>query len=110
MPPAKIQLKHPDPAKSAPRISAHKYDLVKTALLSVIPADAPGVRFSDLPALVEARLTPEEIHLIGSIAWYVTTVKLDLEARGDIGRVPGASPQRLRRNWPTIAEEQRNDE
>jgi hypothetical protein len=32
----------------------------------------------------------------GSISWYVTTVKLDLEARGLIARVPGSHPQRLR--------------
>ena len=32
----------------------------------------------------------------GSINWYVTTVKLDLEARGVVERIPGKSPQRLR--------------
>jgi hypothetical protein len=32
----------------------------------------------------------------GSVSWYVTTVKLDLEARNVIQRVPGTSPQRLR--------------
>ena len=32
----------------------------------------------------------------GSIPWCVTTVKLDLEARRVIERVPSASPQRLR--------------
>jgi hypothetical protein len=31
-----------------------------------------------------------------SIPWYVTTVKLDLEARGESERVPHSSPQRLR--------------
>jgi len=32
----------------------------------------------------------------GSISWYVTTVKLDAEARGLIQRVPKSRPQRLR--------------
>ena len=32
----------------------------------------------------------------GSIGWYVTTVKLDLEARGVIERVPNVTPQQLR--------------
>jgi hypothetical protein len=32
----------------------------------------------------------------GSINWYVTTVKLDLEARGEIERIQGKAPQRLR--------------
>ncbi len=29
----------------------------------------------------------------GSVMWYYTTVKLDLEARGEIRRVPGSRPQ-----------------
>lgn len=32
----------------------------------------------------------------GSIPWYVTTVKLDLEASGVIARLPKTSPQWLR--------------
>jgi hypothetical protein len=32
----------------------------------------------------------------GSISWYFTTVKLDLEARGVIERIPNKAPQRLR--------------
>ena len=32
----------------------------------------------------------------GSISWYVTTVKLDLEAKGMIERIPKVSPQQLR--------------
>jgi len=29
----------------------------------------------------------------GSVTWYVTTVKLDLEARGVVKRVPHSRPQ-----------------
>jgi hypothetical protein len=32
----------------------------------------------------------------GAVGWYTTTVKLDLEARGVIQRIPKSSPQRLR--------------
>ena len=32
----------------------------------------------------------------GSTGWYTTTVKLDLEARGVIERIPNSSPQQLR--------------
>ena len=32
----------------------------------------------------------------GSISWYATTVKLDLEERKVVERVPGKKPQRLR--------------
>lgn len=32
----------------------------------------------------------------GSVAWYVEVVKLDLEARKMIERVPGTRPQQIR--------------
>ena len=32
----------------------------------------------------------------GSITWYVTTVKLDMEARGEVKRVPNSRPQLVR--------------
>ncbi len=32
----------------------------------------------------------------GSINWYVTSVKLDLEARSEVERIPGKRPQILR--------------
>ena len=49
--------------------------------------------FKDLTQSVHARLSGR---FDGSIPWYVTTVKLDLEARGAIARLPKTSPQRLR--------------
>ncbi len=49
--------------------------------------------FAELNQDVHAQL---EASFDGSISWYVTTVKLDLEARKVIERVPGSRPQRLR--------------
>lgn len=93
----RIQLLHPDPTKSAPRISRRAYELMRKAMLQVISPDGPGLRFLDLAGEIEKRLSPGELGEIGSLGWYTTTVKLDLEARGLIERVPGVSPQRLRR-------------
>lgn len=36
-----------------------------------------------------------QLEELGSVGWYTTTVKLDLEARGEIARVESARPQRL---------------
>ena len=52
-----------------------------------------GFKLADLTADVHEEL---EGSFDGSITWYVTTVKLDLEARGLIERIPRSSPQRLR--------------
>ena len=92
-------VKHPDPNKEAPRIDAWKYAVVKNAILTVVPQDEEGTPFKTLSGLVTGQLSPEELRNLGSVGWYTTTVKLDLEARGLIERVPGSKPQRLRRPY-----------
>ena len=42
-------------------------------------------------------LLPAEVYAGASVSWYLTTVKLDLEARRLIERVPGVSLQHMRR-------------
>jgi hypothetical protein len=86
--------KNPGKGKKGPRIDATRYDAMKAAILAVVPRDEDGVTFASLPKLVEKRL-PGEVFAGASIAWYVATVKLDLEARGFVERIP--APQRLRR-------------
>lgn len=87
----KILTLHPQ-GKQGVNISRAKYDTVCEAILQVVGAQGE-IQFKDLPAAVEAELhKPFE----GSLSWYVTTIKLDLEARGLIERVRGSSPQRLR--------------
>ena len=49
--------------------------------------------FSDMGDLAVEEL---EGKFDGSIMWYYTTVKLDLEARGLIERIPKTSPHQLR--------------
>jgi hypothetical protein len=74
-----------------------KYDLVRSVILAVVPADEQGVEFSKPPELVEGQLSPNDLENLGSVSWYTTTIKLDLEVKGDIERIPGSNPQRLRR-------------
>ncbi len=87
----KILTRHPEAGKSGVNISKAKYDAVKAAILETLGA---GERtFDELAEAVNLKLAGR---FDGSIRWYVTTVKLDLEARGMIARVPKSSPQRLR--------------
>ena len=87
----------PTPGKQPVRIAKWKYDLVRTAILVVVPADEGGVEFSRLPELVEGQLSASDLEGLGSVSWYTTTVKLNLEVKGEIERAPGTKPQRLRR-------------
>ncbi|MCO6450647.1 MAG: hypothetical protein J5I90_07635 [Caldilineales bacterium] len=78
--------------KQGVNISRDKYDAMRSAILACL-ADGAELSFSELNSAVEQRL---EGKFEGSIGWYFTTVKLDLEARGEIERVLGSKPQRLR--------------
>ena len=86
----KIVTLHPA-GKAGVNIDKQKYDTVREAILQSLQ-DNGMMTFKDLTAEVRRRL---EGNFTGSISWYVTTVKLDLEARGEISRVPKSSPQVL---------------
>ncbi len=81
---------HPE-GKEGVNISKEKYDLINQAIVDSLE-DAGELTFSELGSEVSRRL---EGNFQGSINWYYTTVKLDLEARDVIERI-GKNPQRLR--------------
>jgi hypothetical protein len=87
----KILTMHPQ-GKSGVNISKAKYDAIRIAILQAIQ-ERGEMGFSELTGEVESRLRGS---FDGSVSWYVTTVKLDLEARGEIERIPGKTPQALR--------------
>ena len=92
----RIVCQTPTPGKKLTRIHKWKYDLLRDVIMDIVANSPDGVDFKGLPGLVEARLSPEQLTNLGSVSWYTTCVKLDMEVRGDIVRVPGARPQRLR--------------
>lgn len=94
---AKVLCLTPTPGKQGTRIDRWKYDAVRAAILQAVPADDTGVEFKRLPDLVRQNLSADDLGHLGSVSWYTTTVKLDLEVRGEIERIPGAKPQRLHR-------------
>lgn len=93
----RVVCRTPTPGKKPTRIEAWKYDLVRKAILEMVPRSGEGVAFADLPKLVAAALTADERRRLGSIPWYTTTVKLDMEVRRELQRLKGVSPQRLLR-------------
>ncbi len=93
----RVQTKHPERGKSGPRIERVKYDAFSRAILKAVPRTKQGIPFGELARRVSPLLPRAVRNAVGSVSWYTTTIKLDLEARGRIERVPGSSPQRLRR-------------
>lgn len=91
----RVMTASPNTGRDNVRIDAEKYDALRNAILRVLPARPPGLEFKKLPDAVRAHLPGGKIPGGGSLRWYTTVVKLDLEVRGEIERVEGASPQRL---------------
>ena len=87
----KILTLNPRKGKSGARISRDKYELMRTAIIDTL-GESDHLTFSALRTEVESKLTGD---FDGSISWYYTTVKLDLEARGIVKRFRKGSPQKL---------------
>ena len=88
----KILTLHPE-GKNGVNISREKYEHVKALLLELIE-DAGKITFTEMTRIGRGVLEKEGCD--GSPMWYMTTVKLDLEARGLIERVPKTSPHELK--------------
>lgn len=91
----KVVCETPTPGKKATRIDKWKYDAVAKAIIKSIPKSGKGLLFSELPEQVKTKLNKHDLKNLGSIGWYTTVVKLDLEVKGRIKRVEGERPQRL---------------
>ncbi|WP_053217819.1 DUF6958 family protein [Virgibacillus senegalensis] len=76
-----IQLQHPE-GKQGARIRLDKYDLIKKEIVSTVRR-GDGISYKQLTKEVNERLKGK---FEGSVTWYVTAVKLDLEARDMIKR------------------------
>ncbi len=79
----------PDAVRQNLRIDQRKYEAVHTAILENL-LQYGSMTFTQLGALVEEQL---QSVFRGSVTWYFTAVKLDMEAQGEIRRVPNSRPQ-----------------
>lgn len=92
----KVLCETPTPGREGTRIPTWKYDAVRAAIRRVVPRRREGIEFRTLPGLVQQALPSEVRERIGSIAWHTVTVKLHLEVIGEVERIPGSRPQRIR--------------
>ena len=78
-------------------VTPKKYQSIQQAILASVPRNKTGVSFKELVSSVTSQVPKELFPKEGSIAWYTKVVQLDLEAKGEIERIPGETPQRVRR-------------
>ena len=82
---------HPS-GKKGTNILRSKYELIKDAIIKEIQKEQE-ITFEELSDRLVAEM---QDNFDGRVIWYVVTVKLDLEARGIIERIPKTSPHQLR--------------
>lgn len=87
----KIMTLHPD-GKRGVNILKRRYDVIKNFILKTLKS-RKEISFEELTdkAVISLAKTFD-----GKVVWYMVTVKLDLEARKIIERVPKTSPHKLR--------------
>ena len=88
----RILTKHPE-GKAGVNILKRRYDAIKDFILKTIDKNKE-IAFRELSDQAVKHLSTS---FDGKVVWYVVTVKLDLEAREIIERMPKTSPQKLRR-------------
>jgi len=99
MPKEMLEALHPDPTKQGTRVTKEYYDLYREALLKIIPTakeSEEGIEFKALSKEVVPHL-PKDLIEKTSVGWWTTVLKLDLEARGIIERLPTKGRQRVRK-------------
>jgi uncharacterized protein DUF6958 len=84
----KVLTLYPEKGKKVVSIDRGKYEFVKWAIADCFRGK-PELTKAELVEGVGRRLKGK---LDGSVEWSVMAVKLDLEAKGIISRVPGSSP------------------
>lgn len=87
----KVQLKHPR-GKKPVSMSKEKYNILKTAVIKYLRTKGEAT-FNELSSAIQKDFKVKGQAFEGSLPWHLEWVKLDLEARRVIRRIPKTSPQ-----------------
>ena len=87
----RILTKHPQ-GKVGVNILKRRYDVIRNFILDTIK-EHREISYEELSDLAIEKLSSS---FDGKVVWYIVTVKLDLEARKIIERIPKTSPHKLR--------------
>lgn len=78
------------------RVDAIKYEVMKTAVLAVVPTTPPGLTVAEIKQRVLPRLSDDLFPGGASVGWWLKGVQLDLEAKKIVARTD-TKPLRLHR-------------
>ncbi len=92
-----LQLQNITEGAGGPRMAREKYEIYRRVILEAVPRSEQGIPLKSLYEAVGQNLPEDKRPMLGKVTWHVMAVKLDLEAKGLIERIPGKSPQALRR-------------
>lgn len=87
----KILTLHPQ-GKKGVNILKRRYDVIKEYILQTVK-EHTEISYSKLDDMANRDLSKT---FDGKVSWYIVSVKLDLEARGIIERIPKTSPHKIR--------------
>ncbi|SDL22194.1 DUF6958 family protein [Kriegella aquimaris] len=87
----KIMTLHPQ-GKTGVNILKRRYDIIRNFIIDTIK-NHTEITYQNLTDLAVEKLSNS---FDGKVVWYIVTVKLDLEARNIIERIPKTSPHKLR--------------
>ena len=92
----RTECRTPTPNKNSTTIPSWKFEILEVVILQLVgETSSAGMPFSELSEKVRDELSDDILAKLGSLAWHVTTVKLELEVRGKLRRLNEVTPQRL---------------
>ncbi len=78
--------------KSGANVTPEKYYAIREEMLDVLPTEGEGLTLDEMVKLIEPMVSKDLFP--NGVAWYTVTVKLDLEAKGLVKRLPESKPLR----------------
>lgn len=84
----KMECRSPNGLRDNKAMYEWKYDRVRDVILSILPEGEEGMAFPELREKAGKKFKRGESETIGKLSWYVETVTLEMETRGELERFP----------------------
>lgn len=84
----KLECRSPNGLRDNKMMYAWKFDRVREVILDVLPDGEGGMPFPELRDQAVKQFKRGEADSIGKLSWFVETVVLEMETRGELERFP----------------------